>query len=186
MSLSDKDLIPLFVPGTICLPSPFPAIGELDILKDGAIYPEPTAPGTLLTVSHRTWPSTNISSAVVTWTIRVELVSAVLLTTGDELDCATATWVFTPSVPNLKSIAGGTAPKGIVFVPKEAPVLMRIELGTTASASAKYQLPGEKGCCDPCCDRRPFSFESVMGGPRPGEEICDPCCDRTPFPSRAL
>ncbi len=182
MPLKDQDLAPLFLPGTIRLPSPFPAVGDLELQKEGAKYDGVERPGALLIVRRRIWPATKVS-----WTIRVECVSAILLTKGSKLVPAAAKWVFTPSVPKLKSIAAAKIAKGIVFVPEDAPVLMRLEFGTTASESADYPIPGlmrgERRGCDPCCccccnpcccgcdpDRgwdpeSGFSYEGVMEGP---------------------
>ena len=161
MPLTNEDLAPLYLPGTIRLPSPFPAVGDLDLQENGAQYPGVEALGALLVVRHRIWPSTKVC-----WTIRVELVSAILLTEGDKLDCATAKWVFTPSVPKLRSLPEASILKGIVFVPENAPVMMRIEMGTTASESADYPIHGWLGGCDPC--KKVFSYESTMGGPDKG------------------
>jgi hypothetical protein len=179
MPLTDEDLAPLFLPGTIRLPSPFPAVGDLQLVKEGAKYRGVEKPGAVLIVRRRIWPATKVS-----WTIRVECVSAILLTKCSKLDRATATWLFTPSVPKLKSIVQGKSAKGIVFVPEDAPVLMRIEFGTTASESADYPIPGLmggqiRGCdpcnccgCDPCRGGNPcsgFSYGSVMEGEGPDE-----------------
>ena len=163
MPLTDEDLAPLFLPGTIRLPSPFPTIGELELQEDGAHYRGVEKPGALLIVRRRIRPSTKVC-----WTIRVECVSAILLTKGDELDYATATWIFTPSVPKLKSLAEAEVPKGIVFVPEDAPVLMCIEFGATASECADCPVPGlSMTICDPChCST--FSYESTMGKPDKG------------------
>jgi hypothetical protein len=75
-------------------------------------------------------------------------------------------------VPKLKSFLEAKVAKGIVFVPEDAPVLMRIEFGTTASESADYPIPGlmreAVHGCDPCCGCDPspdFSYESIMEGP---------------------
>ena len=162
MPLTDEDLAPLFLPNTIRLPSPFPAVGDLELQEDGARYQGVEAPGALLIVRRRVWPGTKVC-----WTIRVECVSAILLTYGCELDHATATWLFTPSVPKLKSIVDANDLKGIVFVPEDAPVLMRLEFGLTAGESADYPIPGWMRICDPCCcgeTASGFSHESVMSG----------------------
>jgi hypothetical protein len=161
MSPSDEDLAPLFISGTIRLPSPFPAVGELEIRENGAAHCKDNGFGALLIVRRRVWPSTKVC-----WTMRAECVSAILLTKGDELDYATAKWVFAPSVPKLGSIAETKVPRGIVFVPENTPVLMRIEFGTTASESADYPIPGPVGGCDPHSPS--FSYESVMAGPDKG------------------
>ena len=165
MQLTNEDLAPLFLPGTICLPSPFPAVGDLVLQKRGATYQGVEKPGALLIVRRRIWPATKVC-----WTIRVECVSAILLTKGPKLDRATAKWAFAPSVPKLKS---GKPAKGIVFVPEDAPVLMRVEFGTTASEGADYPIPGlmrgqDRGCDPCCCGCDPslgFSYESIMEGP---------------------
>ena len=158
MQLKDDDLAPLFLPGMIRLPSPFPAVGVVEIQEGATQFRGVEERGALLIVRRRIWPSTKVC-----WIIRVELVSAILLTKGDELDPGKATWLFGPSVPKLKSLAGEEASKGIVFVPEEAPVLMRVEFGTTASDSADYPIPGLMRHCDPCDHSRTFSYESTMG-----------------------
>jgi hypothetical protein len=81
-----------------------------------------------------------------------------------------------PSAAEAESRAEGEARKGIVYVPEEAPVLMCLEFGTTASAAADYPIPGwtGPGCdcpccpdgCTPChcgpCHYRSFSYKALM------------------------
>ncbi len=149
MSLTDEDLAPLFLPGTIPLPSPHPAVGDVEL-------EEVHEPGPLVVVRRRVWPSTRVS-----WAILADRVSAILVTKSN--NSVHDTWLFGSSVPErLKSLAHGKAVKGIVFVPEDAPVLMRIEFGKTASECADYPIPGLMGGgCDPCVTGA-FSYESVM------------------------
>ena len=170
MSLKDKDLAPLFLPGTIAFPPPFPAVGELEIQEDGAEF-EKAEPCALVIVRRRVRPSTKVS-----WIILVDHVSAIVVTSskGDELDPATARWHFGPSVRRLKSPVEGKTLKGIVYVPEDAPVMMRLEFGQTASEIIDYPIPGVTECsCDPCSCCNPcccptFSYENVMGRPDKG------------------
>jgi hypothetical protein len=163
MPLTDKDLAPLFLPGTIPLPSPFPAVGDLELVGVGEKFKGVDDPSKLVIVRRRIAPMTKVC-----WTILVEHVSAVLLTNGDELDCERAEWLFGSSVPILKRLIEEKARKGIVYVPEDAPVLMGVEFGTTASESASYPIPGMVGPCDHChCHT--FSYERIMGGPDKGQ-----------------
>ncbi|MHC4177713.1 MAG: hypothetical protein ACYSWU_09405 [Planctomycetota bacterium] len=158
MPLKDKGLAALFLPGTIALPSPFPSVGDVEIKKDGeGAELRDGERGVLLTVRRRFEPSTEVC-----WTMLVERVSAILLTNGAELESDGAEWLFGPDVAKLQSVKGTNPAKGIVYVPENAPVLMRVEFGTTASESMDFPVPGLGGC-DPCEDRS-FSYQRVMAG----------------------
>jgi hypothetical protein len=163
MAREGKGLAPLFLPGTVRLPTPFPSLGDLEIDQGGAELRMGFAEGApvekrdLFVVHRRFEPSTN-----VWWIIPVEHVSAVLWTYSDRLDWDKADWLFGPAVRELPPLRDGKAAKGIVCVLENAPVLMRLEFGKTAIESAHYPIPGWPGC-DPCEDES-FSWQRIMVG----------------------
>ncbi len=155
MPLTGQDLVPLFVPGTTQLPWPFPAVGDVKVQKDGATFGRSDPPGTLVIVSRQISPTLKVS-----WTVLAENVSALFEIDACELEHAkTKQWYFRPSVPNL----GPEPRKGIVYVPEDAPVLMSVEMGGTASGSVD-SLSQWAGGCDPCHVHM-YSSATVMGRP---------------------
>jgi hypothetical protein len=136
----------LFIPGTTRLPSPFPAIGKLEVIDDQLPLPGGEKLGARLVVSRRIAPH-----LTVRWTVLVDNVSAILVTGGNEPDFDKDTWLFSPSVRTLSLAAKKEENwKGIVFVPEGAPVLMSVDVGATASESEDHLSALMRHCDDPC------------------------------------
>jgi hypothetical protein len=119
--------------GNVALPAPFPAVGILEIQS-----PE----GTNLMVIRRRTDVTR----TVTWVVgAVQAYTYLPAATEGSIDFESGEWVFREFADDadLRAVAAhagqripeGDPPKGIVFVPKDAPVLVRIEFSTTAAES---------------------------------------------------
>jgi hypothetical protein len=158
MSLTRQQRVSVDLAGTVAVPSPFPAVGELRYASDPVPSGPVTDPAALgrsvyLTVSHRISPRLTI-----TRTIPVDKVTAIFLPDDQQsVDLSCGRWLLAPDVladVNYRLGKPRSRSKddrwflgcGIVYVPESAGLLLQVEVGMTAAESAEYYppLPGDR------------------------------------------
>ncbi len=161
MSLTRDQRIALELAGTVCVPSPFPAAGEIRIVTeaepDGKVSMADllARKAVCLEVRHRISPKLSITRIVY-----LDEVAAVFLPDhpeGDRHDVGS--WLLALELQaecfnrvSLRPARRGGEDrrllgKGVVYLPESAKVLMRVEVGMTAAESVEYYPPlaGERG-----------------------------------------
>jgi hypothetical protein len=140
--LTRRQLRSFHLSGTVALPSPFPEVGRLALRPAGLEYGA-GGDGTVEAVvieheqSHRVTISRTVRLADVAAVLFSRPLPPVLAGDGE--------WCFGPEVTAaLEERAGLGDPallEGIAYVRESAPVLMQVEVGMTAAASAEYYPP---------------------------------------------
>lgn len=155
MSLTRDQRIALELAGTVPVPTPFPAAGEIRIVTDAEPGGKVAMADLLarkliyLEVRHRISPKLTI-----TRTVYLDEVAAVFLPDqpdGDLYDVGTWLLALELQAECFNRVAlrpsrrGGEDRRllgvGVVYLPESAPVLMRVEVGMTAAESVEYYPP---------------------------------------------
>jgi hypothetical protein len=155
MALSRQQIIQLYTGGTVPIPSPFPDVGAVSIRPDGYRLKPKGDQYSLVRVRYRVSPNQRI-----TYVVRLEHVAAILWADDEgKVDPIHGDWWVGPEIQaQLKATSEATgstradggadiaSPLGIVYVNEHDPVLVQVELATTAGESTDAAII-------PCCPR---------------------------------
>jgi hypothetical protein len=150
--LTGRQMRALFIPGTVALPSPIPCLGMISFRSmNGSNDPRDV----LLVRVEETVGLHNMIARIV----RAPHVAAIYYPqNADNPDLGAGDWIFGPDV----AAKVGEPRRGIVFVAKDAPVLIQAEFGMTAEESAQYPLWYPCPGCDDDRTVQSYRYDEVM------------------------
>lgn len=143
MTFNNDQLRSFHLAGMVGIPSPFPELGILSVVEGvlGAGDQQQTWALSFLRIEHRQSPRLLIARSVLS----TDVAGIFCPDDHEHNDVLKGTWhlgseAIRAFVELLKRGPDGSR-RGIVYVPRDARVLMQVEIGMTAAESAAYYPP---------------------------------------------